>query len=320
MRMDETARTRDALVIGGGPAGLSAAIALGRACRSVAVFDRERPGRCDRPQINHNYLGFPEGIAAADLVALGQKQAARYGAELIDREVVRLQRDGNRFLAETDDGALAAGWGVILATGVSDRWPRFPGYEQFIGVTMHWCIVCDGYEMQGQRVVLVGNDAETAETAMQMQRYTPDVAIVANAGALGMDAATTARLERCGIPLHVDRIAGATARAPGRFATLELERGGSLPLDHLFSEQGADPNTALARALGVATNDAGYIIVDTEGRTSLPRVYAAGDVTRLFAHQLATAVHEGATAASSLRYDLWQAEQRAAEQVARAGG
>jgi thioredoxin reductase (NADPH) len=317
--MDETARRRDALVIGGGPAGLSAAIALGRACRSATVFDRERPGRCDRPQINYNYLGFPDGIPAAELVKLGQRQAERFGAELIDREVTRLQRDGNRFLAELDDGTLAAGWGVILATGVRDRWPRFPGYEEYIGVTMHWCIVCDGYEMQGQRVVLVGNDAETAETAMQMQRYTSDVAIVTNTGALGMDAGTAARLERCGIPLHVDRIAGATAREPGRFATLRLERGAELPLDHLFSEQGADPNAALAHALGVATNDAGYIIVDTEGRTSLPRVYAAGDVTRLFAHQIATAVHEGATAASSLRYDLWEAERRAAEQVASAG-
>ncbi|MCC6312773.1 MAG: NAD(P)/FAD-dependent oxidoreductase [Thermomicrobiales bacterium] len=198
---------------------------------------------------------------------------------------------------------------LVLATGVADNWPRFPGYEAFVGRSLHWCIVCDGYEMQGQRVVVVGNDDEAAETAVQLTRFTPTVTLLTNTGSLGVHPTTADWLTRRGIPLVVDRIAGATAKTPGMLATLQLERGGELPLDHLFSEQGAMPHIALARSLGAALDEHGYIRTGSEQRTSVPMVYAAGDVTRLFAHQIATAVHEGATAAAALNYDLFLADE-----------
>jgi thioredoxin reductase len=92
-------------------------------------------------------------------------------------------------------------------------------------------------------------------------------------------------------------------------ASLRLEDGRELPADHLFSHQGATPRTALARSLGVELSGGGYIKGDTEQRTSEPFVYAAGDCTRLFAHQVVTAAHEGATAAQTLNYDLFQADE-----------
>jgi thioredoxin reductase (NADPH) len=95
----------------------------------------------------------------------------------------------------------------------------------------------------------------------------------------------------------------------GCFATVRLESGEDLDLDHLFSVQGAEPNNALARSLGVELTDKGYIKVDTEAKTSVIGVYAAGDVTRLFSHQVVTASHEGATAASALNYALYQQDQ-----------
>jgi thioredoxin reductase (NADPH) len=109
----------------------------------------------------------------------------------------------------------------------------------------------------------------------------------------------------------IGRIASGRARdgAPGMLASLRLEDGRELPVEHLFSHQGAAPQTALARSLGVEVTGSGYITVDTEQRTSEPFVYAAGDCTRLLAHQIVTAAHEGATAAQTLNYDLFETDE-----------
>jgi len=301
----------DALVIGGGPAGLSAAVYLGRACRSVAVVDCKRPGRSDYAQVNHNYLGFPEGIAALELSARGREQAERFGARFYEAEVARLWQAEGLFAAEAPGGLILHGRAVVLATGVEDRWPAFPGHEEFVGRTMHWCIVCDGYEMQGQRVVVAGNDEETARTACRLLRFTERVTLLTNDGSLGLRPAIVRHLDDRGIRVVVGRIVGARAKERGVFEAVLLEGGGELELDHLFSHQGAAANSALARALGVELSPGGYIRVDTEGWTSLPGVYAAGDVTRLFAHQIATAVHEGAAAATALNFDLFLKDEEA---------
>lgn len=299
----------DALVIGGGPAGLSAAIYLGRARRTVAVFDRGRPGRSDWAQFNRNYLGFPDGISIVELCARGREQAARFGAELFEEEVVDVRHADGGFAAVAAGGEVC-GRAVILATGVTDRWVTFPGYTDYIGRTMHTCIVCDGYEMAGQRVVIAGNDEHAAEVARQTQEYdAASVTLVTNSHQHTIPGEVVATLAARGIRVIGDRIVGAHAREKGVFATIELAGGESVELDHLFSVQGADPNAALAHALGAETASNGYIQTDTEQRTNVPGVYAAGDVTRLFSHLVLTAAHEGATAATALSYDLYQRER-----------
>ena len=146
--------------------------------------------------------------------------------------------------------------------------------------------------------------------AVQLRRFTPDVTLVTNDGALGYAEAAD-RLARRELPVVIGRITCGQARAgePGMLASLRLEDGRELPAEHLFSHQGATPQTALARSLGVALSGGGYITVDTEQRTSEPFVYAAGDCTRLLAHQIVTAAHEGATAAQTLNYDLFEADE-----------
>ncbi len=314
MEMNQTDELYDALVVGGGPAGLSAAVYLARWCRSVAVLNCDRPGRSDWPQVNHNYLGFPEGIAARELVERGRAQAERYGARFYDAEVAYVSRTDEEgvFKAQAPDLTLRAR-AVLLATGVRDRWVAFPGYEAFIGRTIHWCIVCDGYEMRGQRVVVAGNDEHTAEMAIQMLRFTDRVTVVTNDGSLGIAPQTVERLDEHRIRLLVGRIAGAKARTreEGMLAAVRLEGDEEIAADHLFSVQGSEPNTALARSLGVRVTDGGYIEADTEGKTSVPGVYAAGDVTRLHSHQIATAVHEGAAAANALNYYLFEKDEDA---------
>ncbi len=299
----------DAIVVGGGPAGLAAAVNIGRACRSTLVFDCPETGRAEYAQVNHNYLGFPDGILATKLRRLGRDQAERYGARFVEGYAVSVRRVADGFLVADADGESYLGRGLILATGVRDRWPEFPGYEAFVGRSLHWCLACDGYEMQGKRVVVVGNDDHAAKTAIRLLRFTPEVTLLTNDGSLGLAPEAADRLARRGVGLVVDRIVGARAAAPGMLEALALERGGELAVEHLFSQQGADPKTALARALGLELTTDTYIKVDTEGRTSGPGVYAAGDVTRHFSHQIATAAHEGATAAAALTYDLHLADE-----------
>jgi len=301
----------DALIVGAGPAGLSAAIGLARACRSVAVFECKRPGRSDWGQLNRNYLGFPDGISIVELGERGTEQAERYGARFFDTRVVSMAQDDHGFVSNAG-GTAHHSRGVILATGVTDRWVEFPGYRDYIGKSMHWCIACDGFEMQGKRVVVVGNDAHGAELAIRMLGFDPeDVTVLTNSGALGLRPAMVQELQDRGIRLVVDRLVDATARKKGYFQSVRLEGGEHIELDHLFSAQGAEPNTELARSLGVELNNEGYIKVDTEARTSVPGVYAAGDVTRLFSHQVLTAAHEGATAASALDHAMYLQDKEA---------
>ncbi len=315
MEMNPSIDLYDAVIVGGGPAGLSAAVYLARWCRSVAVVTCDVPGRSDWPQVNHNYLGFPEGIAAREIVERGRAQAAAYGARFYDAEVAYVSRvdDEGVFKIEAPGLTLRAR-AMLLATGVRDCWVEFPGYEEFIGRSIHWCIVCDGYEMQGQRVVVAGNDEHTAEMAVQMLRFTDRVTIVTNSGSLGMPPDVVERLDEHRISLVVGRIVEARARERGALAAVRVEGGGKveeIEVDHLFSVQGSEPNSALARALGVRLSNGGYIEVDTEGKTSVPGVYAAGDVTRLFSHQIATAVHEGGAAANALNYYLFERDEEA---------
>lgn len=314
MEINPTVDLYDALIIGGGPAGLSAAVYLARWCRSVAVATCDRPGRADWPQLNHNYLGFPDGVPAQELVARGREQAERYGARFYEVEIAALscQEEDGIFKAEARDLTLRAR-GVVLATGVRDRWVEFPGFEAFIGRSLHWCIVCDGYEMRDQTVVIAGNDQHTAEMAIQMLRFTSEVTIVTNSGSLGMSPPTVERLDQHRVRLVVGRIASARAvkNEPGMLAALKLEAGDEVVADHLFSVQGSEPQVALATALSMRLTTDGFIEAGVEGKTSVPGVFAAGDVTRLFAHQIATAVHEGATAANSLNYYLFHKDEEA---------
>jgi thioredoxin reductase (NADPH) len=301
----------DAVIVGGGPAGLSAAISLARACRSVALFESPQPGRSDWGQRNHNYLGFPDGISIVDLCARGRVQAERFGVHVHEIAVETVDRDNDGFTVSAG-GTTHHGRGLILATGVTDKWVQFPGYEEYIGQTMHWCITCDGYEMQHQRVLVVGNDADTVELALQLLRFTPtSVTVLTNSEGVGIPLAQMEELHRHGIHLVVDRIVSARSRAKGCFEAVLLAGGAEIPLDHLFSAQGAEPNARLAQLLGVDLAEDGHIEVDDEAKTSVAGVYAAGDVTSLFSHQVLTAAHEGATAAASLVYALYQQDKEA---------
>jgi thioredoxin reductase (NADPH) len=296
----------DVLVVGGGPAGLSAALYLARYDRQVALFDAGQ-GRSTWHQINHNYLGFPGGVPARRLRDLGREQLAEYDqVTVLEHKITDLQRTDNIFVASGQAGEWR-GRAVIFCTGVIDHYPHFDGWEEYVGHSMFWCITCDGYGCQMARVVVAGNTNAAAAEALQLQRFTKDISVLTNSRDCWIDEKFQERLKQHNIPLIHDKIDSAIGQ-DGQFEALCTKSGQRIKLDQLFCQHGATPQSQLARDLGVTLSPEGYIDVDTEQKTNVPGVYAAGDVTRLHSHQITTAVHEGGQAASAANYYLYPPE------------
>jgi thioredoxin reductase (NADPH) len=296
----------EALVIGGGPAGLSASLYLARYNRRLALFDVGQ-GRSTWHQVNHNYLGFPGGVPARTLRSLGRCQLELYGqVTMCEHKIDRLWREGDLFVAAGQAGEWR-GQTVILCTGVLDHYPHFPHWDEYVGRSMFWCITCDGYSCLDARVVAVGNTDATACEALQLTRFTDRLTVLTDSHECHITPDCEQRLARAGIPLIHDRIETVKGH-DGQLQALCTQGGRWIELDQLFVQQGATPQSALAADLGVALGPQGYILVDSEQKTNVPGVFAAGDVTRLHSHQIATAVHEGGQAASAANYHLYPAE------------
>jgi thioredoxin reductase (NADPH) len=302
-------QTYDCLVIGGGPAGLSAAIYAARYNRTVLVVDSLR-GRWQSHEINENYLGFPNGVPTRKLRALGRRQAARFGVHFHHGKVTQIRKEGTVFVANAGKHEFE-GCTVILATGVTDNLPDIGNTEDYWGRTLFWCITCDGWKVRGKRVTIVGKSDNAAIVAMQFLNFTDKLAVVTNCEHDQCEFTDGAidRLKAAGIPWYespIDHVEG----EEGIMNAVVLEDGTRFETDYMFNQQGCTPRTELAVQLGVKLASNGYIEIDTEQRTNVPFVYAAGDVTKDYAHQVVTAAHEGATCGMTANYDLYRPEQK----------
>lgn len=302
----------DAVILGGGPAGLSAAIYLARFTRRVLVLDAGE-GRSSFAQQNENYLGFPNGITTRALRDLGRQQAERFGAEFRDCRVERVESLPDGFRAHTTDGDFEAQT-LLFATGVTDIWPDVPGLRDWIGRQVFWCITCDGHRSVGKTLVCVGNTDEAAVTTMQFLLFTDHITLVADPDKARFSPERRDDLAAHGIPVVYARPQSLELSPDGSTVTaLCSDDGSRLPFDMLFSLLGVRPNTQLAREMGLALDHDGYIEMDEEGYTSIPGVFAAGDLTRMHTQQVASAVHAGAEAAQTMNYFLYAPFQKNAE-------
>ena len=338
-------RVCDCAIIGGGPAGLSAAVNLARMRRSVLVID-DRDGRSLWSQINRNYLGFPDGIPAAEIRLQGRRQAARYGAGFLLGRVNAADHAGGlfRLLVEgdvtADAGIDSAGTGanvmrdeelgrslgevkagaseeviartVILATGVRDPFPKFPGRDECVGRSLFWCIACDGYETIGCSVGVVGDNEDAVEMALAMLEFTDRITIAAGrAGGFSVPEPRLADLIANGIVVHGWPVTGYPNES-GQIQALVLgdPEKTRVPVEMVFTAHTPTARNEIARQLGVNLNALGQIVVDTEQHTNLPGVYAAGDATSVHDHQVSAAVHEGNQAACAANYFLYRPVQK----------
>lgn len=304
-------KTFDCIVIGGGPAGLSAAIYMARFNRTVLVIDAGE-GRTTSAQINENYLGFPHGIPARKLSKLGKEQAQHFGAKFVADEVIKASKgpQGKGFTIKGKKGTYKSKT-VIMCTGVKDTYPAFPGLFQYIGKSLFWCIICDGYKTRGKRLVIVGHDDKAVATASQFINFTRKITFLTNCdeGSDHISKKGFGVLKKAKIPVvygSIKKIHG----THGMMEKVELDNGKILEVDFMFNKQGYTPNSTLAAQLGAVIEGEGFIKVEEEQKTTVPYLYAAGDVTSDSAHQIATAVHQGSVAATSANEDLLMPFQR----------
>lgn len=293
----------DVLVVGGGPAGLSAAIYGSRAHRSVLVIDK-KAGRWNHAQRNENYLGFPRGISARTLRLAGKAQAEKFGATYVEDEAISVKKTSKGFLVKGHKKSYR-GRALILSTGVTDHFPSFIGAERYIGRSLFWCLLCDGPKLEGKRVAVLGFDDEAVDTCLRLRVYTKRLVFLTNCSENGdkISDAKKVLLKKHRIPLHSGSIASVKG-SRGQVESVTLDTGETVEAEVIFSRQGYSPNVELAQALGVILEGKGYIKTDVNKRTNVPYVYAAGDVTSETSHQIVIAAAEGATAAIALDHDL----------------
>ena len=335
-------RQLDCVIVGGGAAGLSAAVNMGRMRRSVLLVDERDRFRWQH--VAHNYLGFQDGIPAVEIRRLGWRQAARYGVELLLGHVATAAREGDRFRLRVErlpeGGARGGGPGpsiprdeemarmfgevpeggplevlartVILATGVFGHFPEFPGRDDCVGRSLFWCIHCDGYESIDRIVGVVGHDEDAVSTALDLLDFTARVTLVAGRPE-GFDVPESrlADLADNGIAAHPCGVAEYDNRE-GQMQALVLDDAERtrIPVEQVYTVRRTKAASDLARQLGLELNPIGQIAVTSEQHTSVPGAYAAGDATSLHDHQLSAAVHEGNQAACGANYHLYAAAQR----------
>lgn len=296
------------MIVGGGPAGLSAAVYLGRFLRETVVIDAGG-GRSSGPQINENYLGFPRGIRADKLRQLGRKQAERFNVKFVAGAVSDATREDDCFTFKGDFGRLR-GRTIILANGVTDVWPSFPGVDRYVGKSLFWCITCDGFRTRGKRVLLIGADDEAATTACQFLNFTDKLLFVATA--TGESISISEKQLKSLAEQSIAVVDGTIEEVRGKLGMVSkvVVAGESHKVDLIFSLLGQVPNSQLAAQLGVLLDEGGYVKITDEQRTNVPGVYAAGDLSGPYAHQVSSAVHEGAMAGQAVNYDLYAGFQQ----------
>ena len=298
----------DVVIIGGGPAGLTAALYLARARYRVVVVEKEKFG--GQITITHEVVNYPgvEKISGDALTEIMRKQAESFGAEFLLAEVEKLQAEGDIKIVKTSRGDLKT-FGILLATGAHPRMVGFRGEEEFRGHGVAYCATCDGEFFTGKEVFVIGGGFAAAEEAVFLTKYAKHVNVLIRREDFSC-AAATAEAARSHEKItvinntEVEEVFGDSAlrgiryknRVTGEVTEYKTEAGDNIGV---FVFAGYAPATGLVKDL-VALDEAGYVVTDRVQKTSVDGIYAAGDVCIKPLRQVVTAVGDGALAATEL--------------------
>lgn len=267
----------DALIVGGGPAGLTAALYLARFRRRLLLADAGEPRAAWIPA-SHNIPFFGEGIPGPEILALQRRHLARYGIAPVPARVSALAREGRGFRAQVEGVGEVRARHVLLATGARDVEPDLPDLPDAVRRGLvRYCPICDGFESRGRRIAVIGHGARGAgEAAFIARTYSEDVTLLTLGHPMRLDDGTRATLERHRVRI-VERPVTALEVQGERIAALRVD-GEELRFDILYSALGLRYRTALATSLGAACEPNGALKVDAGMQTSVPGLYAAGDI------------------------------------------
>lgn len=260
----------DVVIIGGGAAGLSAALLLGRARRRVAVVDAGEP-RNMRAEHIHGYL-TRDGVPPLKFLELAREEVQRYGVELIDATAEEVYPDRRVCL---DDGRTLAARQVILASGLRDVLPDIEGADAHWGKNLFQCPYCHGWEYQDRALAVLGTGESSVQQALLVRQFSEDVTLLTHEmGALDDEA--FASLTACGVEVVQGRVRALVA-GPESLTGVRLEGGEVLPCDALFYEPGATVDTSIVKVPDCRTSENGCVSTDEFGRTGVQGVWAVGN-------------------------------------------
>jgi thioredoxin reductase len=289
----------DVAVVGGGAAGLSAALVLSRACRTVVVVDAGEPRNAPAAHL-HGYL-TRDGFPPRELLACGRDEVERYGGALLDASVTDLVRDGEAgFRVVLDGGGRISARRVLVTTGLRDELPDVPGLRDRWARDVLHCPYCHGHEVRGRQLGVIGGTPGAVHYAQIVRQWTHDLVYFTPPDTLthgersGLLARTVGIIEGTIEQLIVD---------DDRLRGVQMADGCVVPRDALFVPPRFVPNNRLLVGLGCTVDDAGWVTADPTGRTSVPGVWVAGNVVDPRA-QLITAAGAGSAAAIALNADL----------------
>jgi thioredoxin reductase len=294
--------------VGGGPAGLCASLFLARYLHSVVVIDSGDPRNWETRGIN-GFLGRP-GIRPAELRASGRDEARKHGVSLVDDCVERAELNGaETFALSLRSGATVRARRILLAIGLKDVWPDIPGLQRVYGETAHVCPDCDGYEVVDKKTVVIGTGRKAVGMALNLSTWTRDIIICTNGHPPALDEKEYCdKLDALNIPVLTQRVLCVREKR-GQLRSLELEDGMELDAERIFFAIGQYPADDLGAQLGCRRDSGGHIVVDEHYHTSVPNVYAAGDIVP--GAQLAiAAAADGAIAALAIHKTLVPAERK----------
>jgi thioredoxin reductase len=286
----------DVVIVGGGPAGLSAALILGRCHRQVLVCD-DKQQRNRASKAIHGLLGR-EGVSPSSFLEQARQESTRYKSVLFRKTRVtdiRPNKDGFAFDCADGTGGVASK--VLLATGIVDELPEIVGIEPLYGISVHHCLYCDGFEYVGKPVAALGKGDKGADLAVMMKHWTSDVVACSDGTELSADAAR--KLKQHGIPLRSEPVV-ALEGASGVLTKIKFNSGPELERAGLFFSTGCHQASDLSQRLGCKRDEKDGVVTDpvTE-ETSVPGVYVAGDVSRDVL-LVSIAIAEGAKAAVAI--------------------
>ena len=289
----------DIVVIGGGAAGLSAALVLTRALRTVVVVDAGAPRNAPSARM-HGFLSR-DGLPPQELLASGRSEVAGYGGVIIDSNAIGIgPRDGTTFTVRLADGRRVAARRVLVSMGLQDELPDIPGIIDRWGRDVLHCPYCHGYEVRDQQVGVLGTTGDSVAFAQLVRQWASDVVFFPHrqvitdvereqltARAIGIVEGNVTRLQ-----VSDDRLRG-----------VQMHDGRLIDRGAVFVRPRFVPNNALLVALGCALDEAGWVVADATGATSVPGVWVAGNVSNPRA-QVITAAGEGSATAIALNADL----------------
>ncbi|WP_151770417.1 NAD(P)/FAD-dependent oxidoreductase [Streptomyces abyssomicinicus] len=312
------AATADVLVVGGGPAGLSAAVALSRSLRRVIVVDAGHPRNAPADGA-HNVLG-QEGVPPLELLAAGRREAEGYGARFLDDRAVTARRADDGFQVTLATGGVVRARRLLLATGLADGLPDLPGVREHWGRSVLHCPYCHGWEVRGRRIAVLGTGPHATHQAQMFRQLSEDVTLLRHTMP-APDEDTLEQLSARGIAVVDGPVARLLDGEDGALRAVLLEDGTELPADAVVVGPRFVARAELYEQLGGSRTDhplGSHIAVDAQGRTGIDGVWAAGNTADLAA-MVTVASAAGLMAGAALNADLIAEETAAAVRAARAG-